>query len=165
MDAHTLAGQLAEPSGFASILKGMFKGGKVKKAHEIYAGAQDKGVYDNVELRFAKHEEYGYAIMAFSTKGPLDLNTRETLAAQADRFPLGTIRYESLPYTTLQPWGWHPRSYDPSDHSIQAIGDPFPGVIVYVVLTGTKGSQRPLVVHANKDGKDYIYPVPADRLS
>jgi pentatricopeptide repeat protein len=164
MDAHTLAARLAEPSGFASILKGMFKGGKVKKAHAVYSEAQEKGVYDNVELRFEKHESFGYAIMAFSTKGPLELTTRETLAAQAERFPLGTIRYESLPYNTLQPWGWHPRSYDPSEHSIQAIGDPFPGVIVYVAVTGTKGSDRPLVVHAGKDGKDYIYPVPRDLL-
>ncbi|HEY0448933.1 hypothetical protein [Actinophytocola sp.] len=164
MDARTLAGRLEEPSGFAAIMKGMFKNGKANKSHAVYSTAQHKGIYDNHELRFVTHESTGYAIMAFSTTGPLDLRVRETLAAQAERFPLGTVRYECVAYSSLLPWGWHPRSYDPGEHSIQAIGDPFPGVIVYVAVTSAKGSDRPLVVHANSGGNDYIYPVPGDRL-
>ncbi|MPZ79325.1 MAG: hypothetical protein GEV28_02595 [Actinophytocola sp.] len=164
MDAHTLARRLEEPSGFGSVMKGMFKDGKAKKAHAVYSTAQHKGVHENHELRFATHEGIGYAVMAFGTTGPLDPRTRETLAAQAERIPLGTVRYECVAYSSLMPWGWHPRSYDPGAHSIQAIGDPFPDVIVYVAATSDKGPDRPLVVHAVKDGRDYIYPVPGDRL-
>lgn len=164
MDARTLTGRLAEPSGWASVMKGMFRNGRAKKAHAVYSTAQRKGVFDNHELRFVTRESTGYAIMAFSVPGPLDLPIRETLAAQADRFPLGTVRYECEAYGTLRPWGWHQRSYDPAAHTIQTIGDPFPGVFVYVAATSTKGSDRPLVVHANKDGNDYVYPVPGDRL-
>jgi hypothetical protein len=164
VDARTLAGRLNDPSGFASIMKGMFRGGKAKKAHAIYTAAQHKGVFDTVELRYTTHESFGYAVMAFGTNGPIDLPTRETLASQAERFPLGTIRYESMLYSGLQPWGWHPRSYDAGEHTIQAIGDPFPGIFVFVAVTGTKGADLPLVVHAVQDGANYIYPVPGDRL-
>jgi hypothetical protein len=164
MDPYKLAATLDQPAGFAAVMSGMFKGGKAKKAHAIYSTAQEKGVYETTELRFATHDSFGYTIMAFSTKGPLELGVRETLARQADRFPLGTIRYESMSYSTLQPWGWHPRSYDPSENTIATIGEPYPGVLVYTAVVGTKGSDRPLVIHARKDGKDYIYPVPGKAL-
>ena len=164
MNAEALAASFGQPSGFAAVMKGMFRNGKAKKAHAVWTSAQRKGVYETVELRFATHEEYGYAVMAFSDRGPIDLRTRETLAAQAERFPLGTIRYESWSYSSLEPLGWHPRSYDPNDHTINAISDPFPGIHVFTALTKPKGADRPLVAHCVVDGKDYVYPVPGDRL-
>jgi len=164
MDARTLAGRLDDPSGFATVMKGMFRSGKAKKAHAVWRAARRRGVFETVELRFSTHESFGYAVMAFSVDGPLALRTQETLAAQAERFPLGTVRYESVMYSSLLPLGWHPRSYDPNDHTINATGDPFPGVYVFVAVTSPKGADRPLVVHVNADGKDYIYPVPGDRL-
>lgn len=164
MDPNQVAGTLAEPGGFAALMTGMFKGGKAKKAHAIYSGAQRKGVHRTAELRYATHEGLGNAIMAFSTDGALDHDVRDRLARQAERFPLGTIRYESWSYSTLEPWGWHPRSYDPSDHTIDSIADPYDGVIVYTAVVGTKGADRPLAIHASKDGKDYIYPVPGKAL-
>jgi hypothetical protein len=159
-----LAAKLDSPSGFASVMKGMFSGAKGKKAHAVWESAQRKGVHDLVELRFATHEEYGYAVLAFAENGPLDLRTREDLAAQAERFPLGTIRYESVMYSSLEPLGWHPRSYDPTDHTINAISDPIPGVHVLVAVTKPKGADRPYVAHCVVDGKDYVYPIPGDRL-
>jgi pentatricopeptide repeat protein len=164
MNADALAATLTSPTGFAAVMKGMFRNGKAKKAHAIWKSAQSKGVYETVELRFSTHESFGYAVMAFSDSGPIDLKTRETLAAQAERFPLGTVRYESVMYSSLEPLGWHPRSYDPNDHSINTIGEPYPGVRVFTAVTSPKGAHRPLVVHAVVDGKDYIYPVPADRV-
>lgn len=164
MNAHALAASLDEPSGFAAVMKGMFAGGKAKKAHAIWAAAQHRGVYDVVELRFATHESFGYAVLAFAVNGPLDLPTRETLAAQVDRFPLGTIRYEALPYSSLMPLGWHPRSYDPNDHTIEAIADPHPGVHVFVTTTSPNGPDRPYVAHCVVDGKDHIFPIPGERL-
>jgi pentatricopeptide repeat protein len=164
MNASELAAKLDSPAGFASVMKGMFRNGKAKKAHAVWQSAQRKGVYDTVELRFATHESYGYVVMAFSDAGQLALPTRETLAAQAERFPLGTIRYESMMYSSLMPLGWHPRSYDPNDHTINALADPHPGVHVFVAVTSPKGPDRPLVAHCVVDGNDYIYPVPGDRL-
>ena len=164
MNAEALAASFDQPSGFAAVMKGMFRNGKAKKAHAIWSSAQRKGVYETVELRFSTHEEYGYAVIAFADNGPMDLRTRETLAAQAERFPLGTVRYESWVYSTLEPHGWHPRSFDPNDHTIDAIGDPIPGVHVFTAVTKTKGADRPLVAHCVVDGKDYIYPIPGDRL-
>lgn len=164
MNAQALAASFDSQSGFAAVMKGMFRNGKAKKAHAVWTSAQRKGVYDAVELRFATHESFGYAVIAFATDGPLDLPTRELLAAQADRFPLGTIRYESMSYTSLMPLGWHPRAYDPNDHTIEALADPHAGVHVFVAVTSPKGPDRPYVAHCVADGKDWIYPVPGDRL-
>jgi hypothetical protein len=164
VNAEALAASFGQPSGFAAVMKGMFRNGKAKKAHAIWTSAQRKGVYETIELRFSTHEEYGYAVMAFSDNGMMDLRTRETLATQAERFPLGTLRYESWVYSSLEPHGWHPKSFDPNDHTIDAIGDPFPGVHVFTAVTKTKGADRPLVAHCVVDGKDYIYPIPGDRL-
>jgi pentatricopeptide repeat protein len=165
VNAAALAASLDTPSGFAAVMKGMFRNGKAKKAHALWTSAQSKGVYETVELRFATHESTGYAVMAFSHRGPIDLRTRETLAAQAERFPLGTLRYESWVYSSLEPHGWHHRlNWDPNDHTIDAIADPIPGVRVFTAVTKPKGADRPLVAHCVVDGKDYIYPVPGDRL-
>lgn len=163
MDAHALAATLGDPAGFAPLLGGVFKGGKAKKAHELWAAAEEKGVYDAYELRRATHDGSYYSIVACSTKGPLDLATRDALAARAEAVPLGTIRFECATYGTLSPWRWHPRSYDPTDHTIDALGDDHEGVIVCTLFHGKK-DQYPLIVHARKDGKDWIYPVPAARL-
>lgn len=164
MNAQALAASFESPSGFAAVMKGMFRNGKAKKAHAVWTSAQRKGVHDTVELRFATHESFGYAVIAFATDGPLDLPTRELLAAQADRVPLGTIRYESTSYTSLMPLHWHPRSYDPNDHTVEALGEPHPGVHVFVAVTSPKGPDRPYVAHCVVDGKDWIYPIPGDRL-
>lgn len=165
MNTGALAEKFETASGFASVMKGMFRNGKGKKAHAIWTSAQRKGVYETVELRFAKHEDTGYTVMAFSDNGPIDLPTRETLAAQAERFPLGTLRYESWSYSSLEPHGWHPRSFDPNDHSIDTIADPYPGVYVFTAVVSPKGANRPLVAHCVVDGKNYIYPIPGDRVS
>ncbi len=164
MNAQALAASLDSPSGFAAVMKGMFRNGKAKKAYAVWAAAQRKGVYDVSELRFATHESLGYAVLAFSVDGFLDLPTREHLAAQADRFPLGTIRYEALPYSSLMPLGWHPRGYDPNAHTVEALGDPHPGVLVFVTTTNPKNPDRPYVAHCVADGKDYIFPIPGERL-
>ncbi|TDV40092.1 hypothetical protein [Actinophytocola oryzae] len=161
MNADALAATLDNPSGFGTVMRGMFRNGRGRKAHAIWTSAQRKGVYETVELRFATHDSYGYAVMAFSDNGPIELPTRESLAAHADRFPLGTIRYESMMYSSLMPLGWHPSSYD---HAVDGIADPYPGVRVFTAVTSPKGADRPLIAHCVVDGKDYIYPVPGDRL-
>jgi hypothetical protein len=159
-----VAATLDTPSGFASVMKGMFSSGKGKKAHAIWTSAQRKGVHETVELRFATHESHGFAVMAFSDLGRINPRIRKTLAAQAERFALGTIRYESTMYSSLMPLGWDPGSYDPNDHTIDALGDPYPGVRVFTTLTSPKGANRPLIAHCVVDGKDYIYPIPGDQL-
>jgi hypothetical protein len=165
VNAEALAASFDSPAGFAAVIKGMFSSGKAKKAHAVWTSAQRKGVYQTTELRFSTHEGTGYAVMAFSDNGPIDLGTRETLAAQTERFPLGTLRYESWVYSSLEPHGWHPRlNWDANDHTIDAIADPYPGVHVFTAVTKAKGADRPLVAHCVVDGKDYIYPIPGDRL-
>jgi hypothetical protein len=164
VNADAVAATLDTPSGFASVMKGMFSNGKGKKAHAIWTSAQRKGVHETVELRFASHDSYGYAVMAFSDLGRIDMRTRETLEAQAERFSFGTIRYESMMYSSLMPLGWDPRFYNPNDHTIDALAEPYPGVRVFTTLTSPKGADRPLIAHCVVDGKDYIYPIPGDRL-
>lgn len=166
MDASALADRLTEPGGWASVMKGMFRHGRAARAHAIYTNARHRGVYDNHELRFTTHGSLGYAVMAFRTTGPLDPRTRELLADRAGRFPPGTIRYEATAAGALTPRRRHPASAGPTIH---AIGDPHPGVLVYVCATSPDGPDRPLVVHAAVDGadgenQDYVYPVPGDRL-
>jgi hypothetical protein len=164
VDTAALAASLDRESGFAALMRGMFSEGKAKQAHAIWTSAQRRGVYETVELRFATHEGTGYAVMAFSDSGPIDSSTRETLAAQADRFPLGTLRYESWTYSSLEPHGWHPHTWDPDAHTIEAIADPYPGIHVFTAVTRPKGADRPLVAYCVVDGRDYVYPIPGDRL-
>jgi hypothetical protein len=165
VNADAVAATLDTPAGFAAVMKGMFATGKGRKSHAIWASAQRKGVYETVELRFATHGGTGYAVLAFSDNGPLDLPTRETLATQAERFPLGTIRYESWVYSSLEPHGWHPTvTWDPADHTIDAIADPYPGVHVFTAVTKEKGPDRPLTAYCVVEGRDYLYPIPGDRL-
>lgn len=159
MNVDTLVTTLDSPTGFAAVMKGMFRNGKGKKSHAIWVSARRKGVHETVELRFATHDSYGYVVMAFSEHGPMDLRTAEILAAQAERVPLGTIRRESTMYSSLQPLA------DTTGHIVSAIGDPYPGVHVFSALTSPKGANRPLVAHCVVDGVDYVYPIPADRLS
>lgn len=156
MNASTLAVRLAGPSGFASIMKGMFGGGRARQAQAIWRSARQKGVYDLTELRFVTHGSVGYAVMAFATTGRLAGAVRESLAAQADKLPPTTIRGESLMYSALMPLGRQPH--------IDVLREPHPGTLVFVTVTSPKGSNRPLVAHCVVDGRDYIYPVPGDRL-
>lgn len=156
MNASALAVRLAGPSGFASIMKGMFGGGKAKQAQAIWRSARQKGVYDLTELRFVTHEAVGYAVMAFTTAGRLAEPVQESLAAQAEQLPAGTIRGESRMYSALMPIGRQPH--------VDVLGEAHPGALVFVTVTSPKGSNRPLVAHCVVDGRDYIYPVPGDRL-
>jgi hypothetical protein len=159
-----LAASLDRPSGFAAVMRGMFRNGKAKAAHALWTSAQRKGLYDTVELRFSTHDSTGYAVLAFSEHGPVDPSTRETLATQAEGFPLSTLRYECWMYSGLDPHGWHPSSWEPGDHTIDAIADPYPGIHVFTAVTKPKGADRPLVAHCVVDGRDYIYPIPGDRV-
>jgi pentatricopeptide repeat protein len=162
VDAAALAASFDDPSGFAAVMKGMFRNGKAKAAHTLWTSAERRGVHPTVELRFATHDSTGYAVMAFSEHGPIDLSTSETLGAQAERFSLGTLRHEARVYSSLQPHGRHPES--PGPHTIDAIADAYPGVHVYTAVTKPKGADRPFVAHCVVDGRDYIYPIPGDRL-
>src|SRR5262245_14698010 len=162
MDA--LVARLDTLSGFTSMMRGMFADNSGRKSHAIWTSAQRKGVYETVQLRFSAQNSHGYAVMAFSDDGPLDPNIRETLAAQAERFPQATVRFESTVYAALTPLGWHPRAYEPSDHTIEAIADPYPGVRVFTAVTNPRAADRPFVAHCVVDGRDYIYPIPGDRL-
>jgi len=154
--AQRLAHRLGEPGGWRPLMRGMFGDGRARHAHAVYADARSRGVYVNHELRFVANETLGYAIMAFAVTGQLATSDQETLAAQADRFALGAVRRAGSAYNTLLPLtGTHP---------IHAIADPYPGVHVYVATTSPKGADRPLVVHADRDGTDHIFPVPGERL-
>jgi hypothetical protein len=153
LNADTLAATLDTPSGFTSVMRGMFRNGKGKRSHAIWSSAQRKGVHELVELRFATHDSYGYAVLAFSDQGRLDLRLRETLAEQADRFPFAKVRYESVTYSALMPLG---------GRTIEAIADPYPGVHAFTAVTSPKGSDRPLVAHCVLDGTDFVYPIPGD---
>ena len=164
MDTAALAASFDRPSGFIAVMRGMFRTGKAKAAHALWTAAQRRGIYDIAELRFSTHESTGYAVLAFAEHGPVDLPTREALAAQADRFPLGTLRYESRMYSGLEPHGWHPTSWAASDHTIDAIADQYPGIHVFTAVTKPKGADRPLVAHCVVDGRDYVYPIPGDRV-
>lgn len=156
MNASALAVRLAGPSGFVSVMKGMFRIGKAKQAQAIWRTAQRKGVHELTELRFVTHKSFGYAIMAFDVTGPLTPQVRETLAAQAEQIPTSTIRRESLMYAALMPLGRQPH--------VDALAEPYRDVRTFVTVTSPKGSNRPLVAHCVTGGTDYIYPVPGDRL-
>jgi hypothetical protein len=165
VDTAALAASFDRPSGFAVVMRGMFRNGKAKAAHALWTAAERKGIHEIVELRFSTHESTGYAVLAFAEHDPVDdLPIFEALAAEAERFPLGTLRYESRTYSGLEPHGWHPGSWEASDHTIDAIADPYPGIHVLTAVTKPKGADRPLVAHCVVDGRDYVYPIPGDRL-
>jgi hypothetical protein len=160
VNADALAARLDSPAGFVAVMKGMFRAGKAKKAHAIWTSAQSRGIYETVELRFTTHESFGYAVLAFSDRGRIDLETQEILAVRAERVPIGTIRYESVMYSSLEPLGTRVSA----DRTVNAIAEPYEGVRVFTAVTSPKGAYRPLVAHCVVDGDDYVYPIPADRL-
>jgi hypothetical protein len=165
MNAKEFEKTLDALDGFKSIFSGLFGGGKAKSSFEIYRSAQKKGVYDITVLRREKHEDNHYAIMAFSTAGHIEADTLRIITERANEVPLGTIRYECIGYTKLQGYrGNGPDSFAARNTEITSIAGDWEDVFVFPVYASESDLDCPFLIYANKDGNDYIYPVPRKRL-
>ena len=151
---------------FPKYFFGLLGGGKATRSFEIYKSAEHKGVYENFVLRKDEHDDFHYVIAAFSTKGTLDPATMEILRSKATEIDLGTIRYESTSYSLLEPWRGEPGSIASEETAITSLAEGLDGVFIYPAVGDAPADlDCPLIVHANKGGQDYIYPVPRTKLA
>jgi hypothetical protein len=165
MNAKQFEDTLTTLDGFKSIFSGLFGGGKAKASFEIYSSAQKKGVYDITVLRREKYEDRHYAIMAFSTNGSIDKDTLQIITERANEVPLGTIRYECISYSKLQGYrGNGPESFAAENTEITFIADDWDDLFVFPISDSEKALDCPFIIYANKDGKDYVFPVARYRL-
>jgi hypothetical protein len=157
---------LSELNGFKAIFSGLFGGMKAKKSLAIYSSASEKGVFDLIPLRRDSHDGSNYAVFAFSKKGAIEPETRRTLVERAGTIPLETIRYESLSYGRLELLRGPEGSFAYENNTIATLAGEWPDIFVFPVATvnGPEALDRPYVIYAHKDGEDYIYPVPAQKL-
>jgi hypothetical protein len=167
MDAKQFGQSLETLDGFKAIFSGLFGGGKAKDSFGIYHSAQKKGVYDITVLRHEKYDDNYYAIMAFSTKGPIDKDRLQIKTERADEVPLETIRYECISYTKLEGYrGNGPDSFAAQNREITSIADAWEDLFVFPVGESSESAlDCPFLIYANKDGKDYIFPVSRKRLN
>jgi hypothetical protein len=165
MDRKQFEQSLSTLNGFKAIFGGLFGGGKAKSSFEIYRSAQKKGVYDITVLRREKHDDYHYAIMAFSTNGNIDNDTLQIITERANEVSLGTIRYEALSYTKLESYRGGSESFAAENTEIVSIADDIEDVFVFPAAESSESAlDCPFLIYANKDGKDYIFPVAGKRL-
>jgi len=165
MTKEKLAENLQSLVGFKSLFNGLFGGGKAKKSFEIFSSAPEKGVLDLVMLRTDSHDDFHYAVFAFSKKGTIDPNTLQMLKDAASEIPLGTIRYESIGYSKLQLWRGGENSFANEHKTITTLAGDQSDIFVFPVAEGKLDNlQCPYVIYAHKEGQDYIYPVPVKKL-
>ncbi|OGQ88837.1 MAG: hypothetical protein A2289_20810 [Deltaproteobacteria bacterium RIFOXYA12_FULL_58_15] len=135
--------------------------GGAKKSFAKWSTGAPKGVYTNHTLAEFEHEDSKYAIYAFCNQRELNEAKLAELRSAAAGVPLGTVRYESLSYSGLEPWRGQGGSLADENGSIAALGSLEQGLFVYPVADGIP---HPLVVYAFCDGAHCIFPVPAKRL-
>jgi hypothetical protein len=156
MNAREFEKKLESLDGFKAIFGGLFGGGKAKASFEIYRSAQKKGVYDIAVLRREKYDDNHYAIMAFSTKGSIDKDALQIITERANEIPLGTIRYECLSYTKLEPYRGKHGSLADQNTEITSIANDFADLFMFPISESESGLDCPFLIYANKDGQDYI---------
>jgi hypothetical protein len=166
MDAVQFERSLETLDGFKVIFRGLFGGGRAKSSFEIYHSAQKKGIFDITVLRREKYDDNHYAVMAFSTKGSIDKDTLQIITERANEVPLGTIRYESIGYTKLEDYrGKGPDSAAANETEITSIAGGRDDLFVFPLWGTSKDAlDCPFLIYANKDGKDYIFPVARKRI-
>lgn len=160
-----LAESLNTLDGFKALFSGLFGGGKAKKSFEIYSSAPEKGVFDLLTLRNDEHNDYHYAVFAFSKKGTIDVETRQTLTERARELPLGTIRYESISYGKLELWRSEGESFANQNKTITTLAPEWPDIFVFPVAEGkAEKLDCPYIIYAHKDDGDYVYPIATKKL-
>lgn len=165
MEAKQFEETLSTQDGFKAIFGGLLGGFRAKASFEIYSAAQKKGVYDIEVLRRKTYEGNHYAIMAFSPKGRIDKETLQIITERANTVPLGTIRYECIGYSKLEGYrGNGHESFAAENKEITSIADDWEDIFVFPVSDSEKNLDCPFIIYANKDGKDYVFPVPRNRL-
>ncbi len=162
LDSQQLYQSLATLDGWKRICKPfLFVFGGPKKAFQKWNACNPKGVYQNYRLAQFEHDDTKYAIYAFSTQRQLSEAEVGGLAQAASQVPLGTVRYESLSYTGLEPWRGNEGSAAGDSNTIAQLGSPENGVFVYPVADDLGCS---LVVYGVSGGEHCIFPVPNKRL-
>jgi hypothetical protein len=164
MNAKQFEQTLLTLDGFKSIFSGLFGGGKAKASFEIYRSAPKKGVYDLAVLRREKYDDRHYAIMAFSTKGSIDKDTLQIITERANEIPLSTLRYECISYSKLESYRGGSDSLAGTNTEITSIAADREDLFVFPVSDSEKELDCPFIIYANKDGKDYVFPVARHRL-
>ena len=135
MDAKTLEAKLNTVEGWKSLHGGGLFGGKGKKSLANWQAAGEKGVAKLYTLRRDEHDEYYYAIFAFSTKGNLSDAEISKLTDATKDIPLGNIRYDSKGNSYFQTMDQFrtPEDGDARFNEISiALSDPDNGLFVIV---------------------------------
>ncbi len=156
MSTQTIASRLNDIAGFKLLFNGIFGGGKVKKSFGTYSESSKKGVYVLHKVRHAEHDDTKYVVYAFSPSGEIATDTLELLTERLANMSLGTIRYESLSYSYLEPWRGRAGSLAFENNEIACIMPEYPEVLIFPVADDVNCDY---VIYAQKDGEHYVYPI------
>jgi hypothetical protein len=170
--AKALEETFTSKEGFKAIHGGGLFGGKAKKSFFIWEAAEKKAVLPLYFIRHFMHQgeesKSYYAIYAFSTKGKIDADTLARLKEASQKIDISTVRYECFAYSRLQLWRSKGEAFAQKNNTIAtSLSDVPAGLFVYAEAVGTGKNailETPLVVYANYNGGDYIYPIKKTKL-
>lgn len=141
---------------FKKIFTGFSGGGKAKKSHRIYSEAETKGVFALHSLRHEEYEGNTYSIYAFSPKQKIDEVILKELVSQLAEIDIGTMKYESIDYTSLESWRGDKNSLSDKNTTITGIAPEYPDVFIF---TAYNKIACKYVIYAKNNGVDCIYPL------
>ncbi|MCD7935963.1 MAG: hypothetical protein LUG98_03810 [Tannerellaceae bacterium] len=152
-----LAKELETTQGWKSILGGWFKGYRAGKKCREYTSADWKGVADLHILRRETHEDFYYAVGAFSTSAPLTEEQLAVLKERIDEFPINQIRYESVGTGGFYLHVTDEGEYFMEGYALHAQAEDMEDVYVVVFSDDKKKALRcPYIVYKHQEGGLYI---------
>ena len=175
--AKKLESKLNSVDGFKLAHGGGLFGGKAKKSFAVWSAADKRAVLPLQLLADFQHADNDgaksfYGIYAFSTAGEINDKTLAQLQQLAKNVDIGTVRYESAMYSRLELWRGPEKSFLNQNKNIAtSLGDIAHGLFVFPLCaavdtsaSGAKKLDKPVVIWAEKDGENYIFPVSAKTL-
>lgn len=150
----SLLTRFSDPAAFRKLF-GFLLGGRAKRAHAIFAAAENKAARRTYGLDRREHEGTVYVIKAIGVQGDLSRSTLDALTRAAEMVPLGTVRYEGSNAAFLPvPFGSYENAID-----ITSLSRPEEGIFVFAVTLFGKKRDVSWALWANLDGVDYVLPL------
>ena len=159
-----LKAKLSTIEGWKAVtVRGLFNK-SAKKNLAQWSELAQTGVYPLHAIRRDKHDDFHYAIFAFSILGDISEKVLQGLAHTVSDINLGNIRYDALGLPGLTPLRSHQRTLDMDDGTTDqisiALTNEDQGLFVFVASDNKESRLScPLIAFGLRDRTAYIYPL------